>query len=320
LPRRPLTRLLAAGIILLVLAVLALRFDVEALFLNQASVKPAMRSAAVATESAAAPATKGARAPEAQNPRTAPAEGRNSPQAGPATSPAVAGGAKVAAPPSSTFDVVRIDPDGASVFAGRAPANAEVTVFADGRPVASAKADDSGAWATVIERKFSSGEFQLSLRAKPTGPGEEKAGQSVRITIAAAKPPVMADTKPTASAPQPVKVSVPAPITFLYDEATFTDTGRKEVAALTAFLRQRGLATVTLTGHADSRGSDQYNMALSQQRLEAVARVLRDAGYTGKLVLVPKGKREPFGSAMRSGLPEEEVFQLDRRVELHASP
>ena len=37
----------------------------------------------------------------------------------------------------SKFDVARIDPEGASIFAGRAPANAQVT--ANGRPVATAE-------------------------------------------------------------------------------------------------------------------------------------------------------------------------------------
>ncbi len=85
----------------------------------------------------------------------------------------------------------------------------------------------------------------------------------------------------------------PAPITFPYDEATVTATGRKQAAALSDFLRQRKLDVVTLSGHADERGSDEYNMQLSRNRLESVARYLRDTGYAGKLVLLPKGKSEP---------------------------
>jgi outer membrane protein OmpA-like peptidoglycan-associated protein len=218
---------------------------------------------------------------------------------------------------SSKFDVVRIDPDGASVFAGRAPANSQVTVLANDMPIATARADGTGAWATVIEKPFPSGDYQLSLRAKSTGPLVEAPGQSVRITIAAAPP---------AAVPTPVKsptaaaVKAPAPITFVYDEATFTDPGRREAAALTEFLRQRRLGTVTLSGHTDGRGSDSYNMELSRQRLEAVARFLREAGFTGKLVLVPKGKREPYDTPDRAKLPKEDAFQLDRRVELHATP
>src|SRR5581483_1118427 len=158
-------------------------------------------------------------------------------------------------------------------------------------PVATARADDTGAWATVIEKRLPSGDVQLSLRAKPSGPAAEAAGQSVRITIAAAPPAARSEAKPATAGVKP-----PAPITFVYDEATFTNPGRQEMVALTEFLRQRRLETVTLSGHADSRGSDAYNMELSRQRLEAVARHLREAGYKGKLVLVPKGKREPYAT------------------------
>jgi outer membrane protein OmpA-like peptidoglycan-associated protein len=153
------------------------------------------------------------------------------------------------------------------------------------------------------------------LRAKPSGAAAETTGQSVRITIAANARPVATDV--TAAVAASGQASAPVPITFVYDEAAFTVVGRKEAMALTQFLRQRRLDSVMLTGHADSRGSDDYNMELSRQRLETVARFLREAGYTGKLQLVPKGKQQPFASPDRNRLPKEEAFQLDRRVELH---
>ena len=211
-------------------------------------------------------------------------------------------------PASSTFDVVRIDPDGASVFAGRAPANASVTVSANEKPVATAKANEDGQWAAVIERQFAPGEYQLSLTTKPSGTGTQLSGQSVRITIASS-------ARPTPKVAAPL-MPAPAPITFPYDEASVTAAGRQQAAALSDFLRQRKLDVVTLSGHADERGSDEYNMQLSRNRLESVARFLRDTGYAGKLVLLPKGKTEPVTGVDRGKLSKEDAFQLDRRVEL----
>jgi outer membrane protein OmpA-like peptidoglycan-associated protein len=293
LPRKELTGLFAAGVVVLLAAILALRFDLMPQWLRFASDADATRT----TESKAASASAAKTVlPSRLVPETEQATASN----------------------TSKFDVVRIDPDGASVFAGRAPANAEVTVLANGQPVATAKANENGEWATVIERPFASGDYQLSLRAKPSGPGAEATGQSVRVTIAASARPVASDARAAVSVVgQP---SAPAPITFVYDEPTFTAVGRKEVAALREFLRQRRLDSVTLTGHADSRGSDEYNMELSRQRLETVARFLREAGYTGKLDLVPKGKKQPFTTADRDRLTKEDAFQLDRRVELHFKP
>jgi outer membrane protein OmpA-like peptidoglycan-associated protein len=71
-----------------------------------------------------------------------------------------------------------------------------------------------------------------------------------------------------------------------------------------------------LTGHADERGSDAYNIELSRQRLEAVARYLRESGVTSKLDLLPKGRSEPFAAADRRSLAREDALQLDRRVEM----
>jgi outer membrane protein OmpA-like peptidoglycan-associated protein len=205
---------------------------------------------------------------------------------------------RAAAPDSAKFDVVRVDPDGASVFAGRAPANAQVTVFANGQAIASAKANKDGEWSTVIERQFASGDYQLSVRS--SGSGAETAGQSVKITIASTSRPAATDTKLVAPAiPKPAPV--PAPITFVYDESAFTAVGRKEAMALAEFLRRQQLKNITLTGHADERGSDEFNMELSRKRLETVAIFLRETGYGGKLTLVPMGSREPFSSPTRCG-------------------
>ena len=205
------------------------------------------------------------------------------------------------------FDVVRIDPDAASVFAGRAAAGSTVTLLANAVPIATPRADENGEWVVVLEHKFAVGEYQLSLASKP---GEPADGQTVRITVVRTEPGA---SKQTASA----SPSIPNPITFVYDEATFTPDGRRAAAALSAYLLSQRLQTVTLSGHADERGSQPYNMELSRQRLHTVERYLRDQGFAGEFVLVPKGKMDPFRVADRRSLAKDDAHQLDRRVELH---
>jgi outer membrane protein OmpA-like peptidoglycan-associated protein len=223
------------------------------------------------------------------------------------------------APNDSKFDVVRIDPEGASVFAGRAPANTRVTVLANGVMVATTKADENGQWASVIEQPFAPGEYQLSLRTKLNASGTESMGESVRITVAAGAHSRRASSSPTKAAAlwNETIPSPPAPITFAYNGTNLTPAGLQQAAALREFLNEQGLASVTLSGHADERGSDEYNMELSRQRLETVARYLREFGYRGELKLVPMGKSEPYLTRGRDRLPKEDAFQLDRRVELH---
>jgi outer membrane protein OmpA-like peptidoglycan-associated protein len=208
--------------------------------------------------------------------------------------------------PAVTFDVVRIDP-GASVFAGQAPPNSEVAILADGKPVASAKADETGQWAAVTERRFAPGEVELSLRAK-TREGRETAGQRVRVAIA---PP----SRPESTLDAVAAREMPTPITFAYNEATFTREGRLAAARLAAFLIAQQAKAVSLTGHADERGTDSYNLELSRQRLAVVASYLRDRGYSGQLQLIPKGRAEPYLGVDRPAMSREDAFQLDRRVE-----
>lgn len=111
--------------------------------------------------------------------------------------------------------------------------------------------------------------------------------------------------------------SIPVPIMFVYNEAELTPEGQRGVGLLLEYVKLERLPSIELSGHADERGTDEYNMDLSRERLETVARILREGGYDGQLKLSPKGKSEPFIGVDRTKYTQEALFQLDRRVELH---
>jgi outer membrane protein OmpA-like peptidoglycan-associated protein len=219
---------------------------------------------------------------------------------------------RAANPLQATFDVIRIDPEGTSVFAGRGPAGTLLTILANGVAVASVMANDEGQWAIAVEHRFDPGEYQFALAAKAGEGGASSVGQRVSLQLAGAEKHSVSVVEKAAVQ----QASLPSPITFIYNEANFTPDGRAQATMLAAFLQERRVATATLSGHADERGSDLYNLRLSEERLDAVVRYLREAGFSGELVLVPMGKREPFAAANRQHLSEEEAFALDRRVEL----
>src|SRR5262245_28309348 len=212
---------------------------------------------------------------------------------------------------SLTFDVVSIDPQGPSVFAGQAPVNASVSIQANGRELATTTADATGAWALSTDRTLAPGEYEFSLSAQ-SPQHDSIAGRSVRLVVAPPSAPLSSSAK-TQSTSAP---SANAPITFTYNDTTFTPEGRRAADLLAKYLLAQQPTTVSLTGHADERGSDQYNMELSRRRLAVVADYLRGTGFAGKLELIPKGRSEPYTAVDRHGLPKEDVFQLDRRVEL----
>ena len=214
--------------------------------------------------------------------------------------------------PRLTFDVVRIDPQGSSVFAGQAPPNSSVSILANGRALATAAADETGAWAIVTDRKIPAGEHELSLGAVSMQ-GAVTAGETVQIVVAPPAAGVTSTPEPHARSPQ----SSPAPITFVYNDTAFTTDGRRAAELLAKHLTSQQPAVVSLSGHADERGTDVYNIELSRRRLLVVADYLRDSGFAGKLELIPKGKSEPYTGIDRRSLPREDAFQLDRRVELY---
>ncbi len=66
---------------------------------------------------------------------------------------------------------------------------------------------------------------------------------------------------------------------------------------------------VHLNGHCDPRGTEEYNLALSNQRAQAVKRYLESLGVVaGRLHIVPKGELEATGTA-------EDSWFKDRKVE-----
>jgi len=224
----------------------------------------------------------------------------------------VAPAAKEANNANLTFDVVRIDPQGMSVFAGKAPTNSNVSIQANGRELITTTADETGAWAVVTDRRLPAGVYEFSLSAR-SPQHDVTSAPSVRLVIA--PPPAPGDSHPKpgpAVSPQ----SIQAPITFLYNDTTFTAEGRRAADLLAKRLIKQRPTVVSLSGHADERGSDQYNMELSRRRLTVVADYLRSSGFAGRLELIPKGRSEPYTAVDRHALPREDVFQLDRRVEL----
>jgi outer membrane protein OmpA-like peptidoglycan-associated protein len=112
---------------------------------------------------------------------------------------------------------------------------------------------------------------------------------------------------------------VPVPINFVFRKAEFTEEGTKAANLLLQYLLLRQPPFISMTGHADERGTSAFNMTLSSDRLEAVAAFLRAGGYTGQVELIPKGDWEPFAGVDRSVVPREQLYDLDRRVELHVS-
>ena len=122
---------------------------------------------------------------------------------------------------------------------------------------------------------------------------------------------------PPAPAPKPPPPAPPAPLTedelfarktldqlnaemplgdvlFDYDAATIRDDQRGILQKNADYLRRWLTTRVSVEGHADSRGTNEYNLALGQRRANAVRDYLVSLGVSGdRMVTVSKGEEAP---------------------------
>ena len=85
-----------------------------------------------------------------------------------------------------------------------------------------------------------------------------------------------------------------ATIYFHYDASDITDESRVKLDAKVPVMSQNGTVRIRIAGHTDSRGSDEYNLALGQRRAAAAKRYLTDRGIDGsRIEIVSFGEERP---------------------------
>ena len=114
-----------------------------------------------------------------------------------AAAPGPSGKPKEGAP---SFDVVRINPRGNAVIAGRAKPNSAVTVYDSGKEVGTVIADSRGEWVLLPEAPFEPGSRELTLSAKDEKGKVADSGQSVVLVVPGKKEEGTEGTKSSALA------------------------------------------------------------------------------------------------------------------------
>jgi peptidoglycan-associated lipoprotein len=102
------------------------------------------------------------------------------------------------------------------------------------------------------------------------------------------------------------------PLRFGFNEASLTSEAQSRLGELAQCMRASGSrGTIELAGHADERGTEEYNLQLSQKRAAAVKRYLVDLGVPAdQLKTVGYGENRPAENAST-----EEAWAANRRVE-----
>jgi peptidoglycan-associated lipoprotein len=85
------------------------------------------------------------------------------------------------------------------------------------------------------------------------------------------------------------------PVFFEYDSDQLNDTARQVLQENARVLKENATFIITIEGHADERGSPEYNLALGERRALATKSFLVSLGVGGdRLQTVSYGKEFPF--------------------------
>jgi len=101
-------------------------------------------------------------------------------------------------------------------------------------------------------------------------------------------------------------------IYFDFDKSDVKSEYRAIVAAHAAYVSSHGSARVTLEGHADERGTREYNVGMGERRGNAISGLLSAAGAMGsQLDTVSYGEERPV-----CRVSDENCWWQNRRVEI----
>jgi outer membrane protein OmpA-like peptidoglycan-associated protein len=129
-------------------------------------------------------------------------------------------------------------------------------------------------------------------------------------------PPVAITSPPVSEETPVIPVSEDDNIFFLVRSAAVDDAGKEKLRQLADRLKLDRKETVLLVGYTDDRGSRSYNLALTEERLTTVGKLLRTYGVPARQIRRNRiGRVAPPGSCSTDA-----CRQQMRRVELVHSP
>ena len=87
---------------------------------------------------------------------------------------------------------------------------------------------------------------------------------------------------------------VPDRVFFATNKSSLTTASRETLRKQATYLRKNKSLNVTIEGHADERGTREYNLALGERRANAAKDYLMTYGISGKRIsVISYGKEKP---------------------------
>lgn len=112
-----------------------------------------------------------------------------------------------------------------------------------------------------------------------------------------------------------VKADLAAMINFDYDQAVIRQADQGTLDRKAAILAANPNVKVQISGHADERGSDEYNLALGNRRAAAAKRYLENKGIdASRMDVVSYGEERPLNTGH-----DEAAYAQNRRDEFQVT-
>jgi peptidoglycan-associated lipoprotein len=143
----------------------------------------------------------------------------------------------------------------------------------------------------------------------PTGPSD--ADEAARR----AREDSIAKANQMAEAARAVAADLAAMINFEYDQAAIRSTDQAVLDRKAAILAVNPNVRIQISGHADERGSDEYNLALGNRRAGAAKRYLEGKGIdASRIEVVSYGEERPLNTGH-----DEAAYAQNRRDEFQVT-
>ncbi len=119
-------------------------------------------------------------------------------------------------------------------------------------------------------------------------------------------------TEKTAEEIKAIEMKV-EPVYFDYDHSNYISGEKTKITKLVNLLKANSDYKVNLTGYADNKGTDEYNMKLSERRIDSVVKTIKSIGIPENRI----SQEKPFGEAKPAATNDtDEGRALNRRVEI----
>ena len=148
--------------------------------------------------------------------------------------------------------------------------------------------------------------------ASTSGAGGDTVSGTQTATATEDSATVTSDTAPRHPLDDPASPLGTHTIYFEFDSSDVPASAQPIIGAHARYLSEQAGASITLEGHADERGSREYNIGLGEKRALAVRRLMTLLGATGPQIrTISYGEERPADAGH-----DESAWQLNRRVEI----